>query len=50
MCVEEDLRKKFQEILDEFEEGFETVHALFEINMTLKIHVIIYHYADFFSI
>ena len=47
MCVEEDLRDKFPEILDEFEESFETVYKLFEMNMTLKIHVIIHHYADF---
>jgi len=49
MCVEEDQRENFQEILDEFEESFETVYELFEMNMTLKIHVIIHHYADFFN-
>jgi hypothetical protein len=36
-------------ILDEFQESFETVYELFEMNMTLKIHVIIHYYADFFN-
>lgn len=49
MCVEEELRENFQEVLDEFEENFETVYELFEMNMTLKMHVIIHHYADFFN-
>ena len=50
MCIEDTLRENYQETLDEFEDVFETVYELFEMNMTLKIHVIIHHYADFFKL
>ena len=49
MCIEDTLRENYQETLDEFEEAFKTVYELFHMNMTLKIHVIIHHYADFFK-
>ena len=49
MCVEEELREKYQAVLDEFEEILIS-YELFEMNMTLKNHDIIHHHADFFNI
>ena len=48
MCVEENLREDYKQVLGEFKNSFELCYELFNMNMTLKLHVIIHHYEDFF--
>ena len=36
--------------IEEFKEAFENVHQLFGLSETLKVHVILSHYSDYFEI
>ena len=49
MCTEETLNENFKEIIKNFTEAFEVVHQLFNLSQTLKIHVIMDHYSDYFE-
>ena len=48
LCVAEDLGD-FQSVLFDFQTNFEFLYEEFNLPMTLKIHVIIDHYSDYFS-
>ena len=37
------------ETIEEFREAFEVVHQLFGLSETLKIHVILHYYTDYFE-
>ena len=40
----------YKETIEEFKEAFENVHQLFGLSETLKVHVILSHYSDYFEI
>ena len=49
MCTEDKLNENFRETIQNFRECFEVVHELFDVSETLKIHVILNHYSDYFE-
>ena len=49
MCTEDKLNENFRETIQNFRECFEVVHELFDISETLRIHVILDHYSDYFE-
>ena len=48
MCTADKLSEDYCQILKDFKDSFEICYELFDMNMTLKIHIIIDHYEDFF--
>ena len=50
MCTEEKLSDNYREVIEEFKEAFENVHQLFGLSETLKVHVILSHYSDYFEL
>ena len=48
MCTEDKLNENFRETIQNFRECFEVVHELFDVSETLKNHVILNHYSDYF--
>jgi hypothetical protein len=49
MCIENDFSDNYKEIIENFKESFEVVHQLFGLSQTLKIHIIVNHYSDYFE-
>ena len=49
MCVEKILNPDFKSFITRYETAFTTLSQMFSINMTLKIHVILHHYEDYFE-
>ena len=49
MCTEDKLNENFRETIQNFRECFEVVHELFDVSETLKSHVILNHYSDYFE-
>ena len=50
ICLGNEVDPEYRKILNNFENCFNCVFDLFQLNMTLKIHVIIHHYADYFEL
>ena len=49
MCISEKFDENYQVFIDEFKCKFDTLYDKLKINMTLKIHVIVDHYGDYFK-
>ena len=49
MCIEEKLPSDFRETLTKFKDCFNKLYDNFNLNMTLKIHVIFHHYEEYFE-
>ena len=49
MCIEEKLPGDFRETLTKFKDCFNKLYDSFNLNMTLKIHVIFHHYEEYFE-
>ena len=50
MCVAEEVDPNYVSIIDEFENKFNYLYDTKKLNMTLKTHVIIHHYKDYFEL
>ena len=49
MCISDKFDENYQVLIDEFKSKFDTIYGKFKVNMTLKIHVIVDHYGDYFK-
>ena len=49
MCIENELSDNYEETIENFKENFEVVHQLFGVSQTLKIHIIMDHYSEYFK-
>ena len=49
MCISDKFDENYQVLIDEFKSKFDILYDKFKINMTLKIHVIVDHYGDYFK-
>ena len=49
MCISEDFDPNYDILLSEFKCKFDVLYEKFQLPMTLKIHVIVDHYGDFFK-
>ena len=47
--IPNDFSDNYKEIIENFKESFEVVHQLFGLSQTLKIHIIVDHYSDYFE-
>ena len=50
LCTEDSLDPNFPQILEKFERNFNCLYDVYKLNMTLKIHIIIHHYFDYFEL
>ena len=49
VCLEKDIDPDYQLILDDFERNFDYLYDNIELNMTLKVHVILHHFSQYFD-
>ena len=49
MCISEEFNENYDTIIDEFKCKFDKLYDNFNLPMTLKIHVIVDHYSDYFK-
>ena len=50
ICLAQEIDPEYRKIITDFENIFNLMYDTFQLNMTLKIHVIIHHYADYFEL
>ena len=49
LCISDKFDENYQVLIDEFKSKFDILYDKFKINMTLKIHVVVDHYGDYFK-
>ena len=50
VCLENEIDPDYKLILDDFENNFNHLYENIELNMTLKVHVILHHFTQYFEL
>ena len=50
VCLEKSIDPDYQLILNDFERNFDYLYDNIDLNMTLKVHVILHHFSQYFDI
>ena len=50
VCLEKQIDPDYQLIIDDFERNFDFLYDNFELNMTMKVHVILHHFSQYFAL
>ena len=50
MCIAATLQPDYKEVLNEYEENFAAMFMDYKLNMTLKGHVVVHHFVEYFEL